>query len=90
MSRVVLHIDRLVLRGLTRAEAKAFRDTLGETLARQLARPGLADALRGQPHRARVRVASVSAPGGDPAALSTAVGDGLARSLSTAKGATET
>jgi hypothetical protein len=78
MSRIVLHIDRLVLRGLSAEQAKAFRKALVEDLSRRLARPGMAASLRGQPGRRKVRTDPVAVASEEPADLASAVGRRLA------------
>lgn len=56
MSRVVLHIDRLVLRGISPAEIEAFAAALQQELQRQLAIPGMAETLSRVSHQARIKV----------------------------------
>ena len=45
MSRIVLHIDRLVLDGIDRCDARELAEGLESGLRRLLADPALADAL---------------------------------------------
>ena len=81
MTRVVLHIDRLVLRGVARGDAAGLSSELQETLRAELQRrlggpfrPGLIRALP----TAVLRAGSVTAPRGEHGA---AVGRALARRL---------
>lgn len=64
-TRVVLHIDELVLRGIHPAEAKAFVAALQSGLAEHCAPPGALDALVGNAatiHAAAARVQSGASP----------------------------
>lgn len=54
MTRIVVHIDRLVLHGIDRADAKALSDGVQAELQRLLAAPGAAAALTAGGDRARV------------------------------------
>lgn len=56
MSRVVLHIDRLVLRGIAEEDAAPFAEALQAELHRLLAAGG-GQALRGHDRQARLRPA---------------------------------
>lgn len=59
MTRIVVHIDRLVLRGVDRADAAAVTAAIHTELERLLARPGAAQGLAGTAGRSRVRTAPV-------------------------------
>lgn len=73
MTRVVLHIDRLVLRGVDPADAGAVAAALRAELGRRLQRDAAA-ALAGQGDRAVLRAGRVHlAPGDHGQALGRAV-----------------
>lgn len=55
MTRVVLHIDRLVLRGVPAAQRDAVVRQLEATLARELGAPGVGQAWIASGHRATLR-----------------------------------
>ncbi|MES2100910.1 MAG: hypothetical protein V4569_13880 [Pseudomonadota bacterium] len=74
MTRVVLHIDRLVLRGVPAAQREAVVRQLEAALSREFAAPGVAQAWTASGHRATLR-ARFEAPS---AAL---LGDTAARAL---------
>ncbi len=75
--RVVLHIDRLVLRGVDPADAAAVALALRTELGSLLA-PDAGAALAAQGSVAVRRVPQLSlAPGADPAALGRAVAAGI-------------
>ncbi|AGA89624.1 hypothetical protein Thimo_0785 [Thioflavicoccus mobilis 8321] len=67
MTRLVLHIDRLVLRGVDPGDAEALAAGLRAGLARQLAEPGAAQALGGTASRPVVRADQVRLAPGDAA-----------------------
>jgi hypothetical protein len=72
MSRIVLHIDRLVLRGVERADAAAVADALQAELHTLLAGGGSPLATQGNAHALQAR--KVRLPhGADAAALGRAV-----------------
>ena len=78
MNRIVLHIDRLVLRADTPALAAALHDAL----AQRLAAPGAAAALPSLPAAARLRADRVTlAADGDAGAHGQALGQAVARLL---------
>ena len=78
MPRIVLHIDRLVLRGVDRADAAAVSDALQAALRVQLAAQGIA-ALAAHAAVPRLRAGRVPVPqGGGGAALGQAVGTRIA------------
>ena len=81
MSRIVLHIDRLVLRGIEPGDAKALSAALQAELQRQLAISGMADTLSdiGQP--ARIKVGEVRSAGADHQGLGQAIAQRLANEL---------
>ena len=56
MSRVVLHIDRLVLRGISPTEVEAVTAALQQELQRQLSIPGMAETLSRVGHQARMKI----------------------------------
>lgn len=79
MTRVVLHIDRLVLRGVERHDAEAVATALHGALQRWLAQPGAAAALTGRDGQAVLRVRSMPLPAGaDATRLAQAVVAGIA------------
>lgn len=55
-TRLILHIDRLVLHGIDRAAAPAIAEQLQAELQRRLAEPGAAERLAAGGHRARLRL----------------------------------
>lgn len=58
MSRIVLHIDRLVLRGMAPEDAAPFVEALQAELQQRLAADG-GQALQGQDRQARYRPAPI-------------------------------
>ncbi len=65
MKRIVLHVDRLVLSGIDRADAQALSAGLQAELHRLLSVPGATTTMLAAGDRARVRAAPVTmAPGG--------------------------
>ena len=86
--RIVLHIDRLVLRGVGAAERDAVVGSLRRSLEETLARGGLLEGLRegssGSRHLASLRipaftVAAEAGPKGIGRAAGEGVGEGLKR-----------
>jgi len=61
--KLVLHIDRLVLRGVPAAERDAVVAGLQASLVHELGLPGVAEQVAGSGHRDRVR-APFAAPSG--------------------------
>ncbi|UUY07428.1 hypothetical protein LRS11_16565 [Pseudomonas sp. J452] len=59
MSRVVLHIDRLVLRGIAPEDAATFAEALQAELQQRLAADGGLAALQGHERQARYRPAPI-------------------------------
>ncbi|PKO32438.1 MAG: hypothetical protein CVU36_02000 [Betaproteobacteria bacterium HGW-Betaproteobacteria-9] len=78
MKRVVLHIDRLVLRGFDRADQAGIAEGLRAELGRLLATPQAAQALVAQRSVARLKVAPLPIA---PGAQATAVGEQTAQSI---------
>lgn len=58
MSRIVLHIDRLVLRGIAPEDASTFAEALQAELQQRLAADG-GQALQGNDRQARYRPAPI-------------------------------
>lgn len=54
MTRIMLHIDRLVLRGIDQADADAFTQALRDELSRQLAGAAAGPGLRASGDRYRL------------------------------------
>nr|WP_298143354.1 hypothetical protein [uncultured Pseudomonas sp.] len=82
MSRIVLHIDRLVLRGIDPHDAEALSRAVQTELQRLFAEPGSATALAASGNRARVSSADVRLPaGGNDRALGRAIATGVDRGL---------
>ena len=82
MTRIVLHIDRLVLRGVERGDAGALAAALRGALQEQLADPAAAAGLVAGPAAALLRAAPVTlAPGGDAAVHGRAIGQAIAHQL---------
>lgn len=80
MTRLVLHIDRLVLRGIEPHDAKAISAGLQAELQRRLATPGAVDALVEGGDRARLRLQTHTAgqaPASGARALGRAIADGI-------------
>jgi len=63
MTRVVLHIERLILRGIDRADAPALAAALEAQLAQALGAPGVAESLGARGYRHRVDAGVVDAGG---------------------------
>lgn len=81
MTRIVLHIDRLVLRGIDRADAPAVTAALRDELQRRLAVSGTRAQLSRGPEAhidaGRIRLAA----GTRPASLGRASGRRIARGM---------
>lgn len=82
VKRVVLHIDRLSLRGLRRAQGAGFAEALRAELARALSRPAVLNELvsrgdRASPEVPRVRIRATESA----TRLGIRVARGIARSL---------
>lgn len=79
MKRIVLHIDRLVLRGVDRHDADAVARALHAALQAWLVKPGGGAALAGHDGQAVLRVRSPQLPAGaDATSLAKAVVVGIA------------
>ena len=63
--RIVLHIDRLVLRGIDRADAGAVSAAIQAELRRLVAVPGNIDAFTASSDRERLNAGSVRIGAGD-------------------------
>lgn len=82
MSRVVLHIDRLVLNGIDRHDADAVAAGVRAELQRVLSRPGAAAQVATAGDQSRLRGAQVQVEHGVAGGeLGTAVGQGIARQV---------
>jgi hypothetical protein len=78
MNRVVLHIDRLVLRGFDRDDQTGIAEGLREELGRLLATPQAAQALMAQHSVPRLKIAALRIA---PGARATAVGEQTAQGI---------
>ena len=82
MNRIVLHVDRLVLRGVADEHRDAVAEALRTSLAAALADPSAVARLRALGHLDALRVPAPSAGGdGSPAALGRAAADAVAGGL---------
>lgn len=82
MSRIVLHIDRLVLRGIDPHDTAALSSAVQGELQRLLAEPGSAAALAANSNRARVTSANLPLPAsGNDRVLGRAIAVGVNRGL---------
>ena len=59
MKRVVLHIDRLILKGIRRADVPGFTQRLQRELTHQLQKPGTAQVLGASANRYKVKAGNV-------------------------------
>ncbi|MBS0445347.1 MAG: hypothetical protein JSR59_05275 [Proteobacteria bacterium] len=79
--RIVLHIDRLALRGFDRADRHAIVEALRDALGRQLAEAGaVADLMSAPPLRERLHVDGVrlgNGASGNGARLAGAIAQGV-------------
>ena len=81
MTRVVLHIDRLVLRGVERGDAGALAAALRSALQERLGGPAAA-ALAAHPSTALLRAQPVRlAPGGGAGNHGQVIGQSVAQSI---------
>ena len=80
MSRLVLHIDRLVLTGIDRHDADAVAAGVQAELQRLLAEPGAAAALADAGPRGRIHAGQV-AVAGKGQAMGQALAGGIARGI---------
>ena len=84
MTRVVLHIDRLVLNGFAEADRQAIAQGLREQLSEILMQPGVARHWVEGGSRARLKVAGVPLEAGAPAdGIGAQVAQGIAREIAT-------
>jgi hypothetical protein len=82
MSRIVLHIDRLVLRGIDPHNAAALSRAMQSELQRLLAEPGSAATLVANSDRTRVTSTNLSLPAsGNDRALGRAVAASVDKGL---------
>lgn len=82
MTRLVLHIDRLVLTGIDRHDADAVAAGVQTELQRLLAQPGALGALTVGGDRPRIRAGAVPvAHGGNGHAMGQAIAGGIARGV---------
>ncbi|MCB1938218.1 MAG: hypothetical protein KDE64_03345 [Rhodocyclaceae bacterium] len=80
MTRLVLHIDRLVLTGIDRHDADAVAAGVQAELQRLLAQPGALGALVGGGDRPRIRAGAVAvAHGASGHVMGQAIAGGIAR-----------
>jgi hypothetical protein len=78
MSRIVLHIDRLVLRGVHSSDPQALTLAVQAELALLMSQPGSAVVLANGSHRTRVRASEVRLPAkADVPSLGQAIAGGL-------------
>ncbi len=84
MRRVIVNIDRLVLKGVRFEDRHAIAQGLQEQLTRLLSEPGMAERLVNIGDLPRLRIASVSIPA-ERGVRQTgmAVADGIGRGLKT-------
>jgi hypothetical protein len=78
MTRIVVHIERLVLRGVEHADAAALAEGVTHELQHLLMQPGGGQALVGHGDRWRIRAPSVRLPAGSNSLASI---QGIARSI---------
>jgi hypothetical protein len=82
MKRIVLSIDRLVLRDFADGDRDGFAEGLRAELVRLLAVPAIARRLARQDDVARLRIAAVRVPqGASPAVAGTQAARGIARGV---------
>jgi len=62
MTRVVLHIDRLILRGVDRSDAPAISAAIEAQLMQSMGAPEVASSLGGMGDRRKVNAGVVDAP----------------------------
>ena len=77
MSRIVLHIDRLVLRGIDPNDADAFAVALQEELRDQLKHPDTASRLD-HSHRSRLHVGAAAVERTDTPTMAQAIAGKIA------------
>jgi hypothetical protein len=82
MTRVVLHIDRVVLNGYSRRDRHAIVAGLREEFARRYSDPREVRRLQGHPNLDRLHAGRVSvADGAAPAVVGRQVAGGIAKGL---------
>ncbi|PMR66878.1 hypothetical protein [Halomonas heilongjiangensis] len=78
MTRLVIHIDKLVLRGIDRSDAAAVAAGVQAELQRLLAEPGAASALIEGGDRSRLKAGAIQqAPATGGRALGRAIAGGI-------------
>lgn len=81
MSRIVLQIDRLVLRGIESGDAESFATALQAELQRQFAMTGMAETLSSIGQPARIKVGEVRSTTSGHDELGQAVAQSIASGL---------
>lgn len=82
MTRVIVHIDRLVLYGIHPEDQKHFAEGLQTELGRLLQLPGAAERLVSMGHRPRLKTDRIAhPPEGPPEPFGVAVAATMMRSL---------
>jgi hypothetical protein len=82
MRRVLVHIDRLVLKGFAHADRHALAEGLREELARQLTEPGLAVRLASRSRSDRVDAGHVGiGPAGSLRPVGAQIALGIAKGI---------
>jgi hypothetical protein len=83
MKRVIVHIDRMVLRGFGNADAHAIGDGMRSELARLLADPAAGQRLASLGHVSSLHAGKVRlAPDARPQQLGISAGRAIARGIS--------
>lgn len=85
MRRVHVHIDSLVLHGVSHDDRRAVARAIERELARQLSIAGVAGSLASLGHIDRVPTARAEARGGTPADIGRAAAHAVARALAPGK-----
>jgi hypothetical protein len=82
MTRLVIHVERLILKGVDRADAGAFTRAIRSELAQRLAGPQAASEISAAGQRRRICADQVGRPEAlGPAALGRAVAGSIARGV---------
>lgn len=81
VTRVILHVDRLVLRGVGALNRDAVAEWLTRELQAQLARPHVADRLASRPDAVRLHVGRVRVDATTPTTLGRVVARRIARKV---------
>jgi len=84
MRRLVVHIDRMVLKGFGNADAKAIGEGMRSELARLLAQPATSDRLASLGHMSslhagKIRLARDAKPQGVGVSAGRAIAKGISR-----------